>query len=470
MYGEYPIRKILSQLGQSTLLPAIVFRTSRRQCDLDVEHLLKTKAVTLTESEQERLRKEIESIIRIYALEDSIIKNHLHFSALIQTGVGAHHAGQLLVWRLLLEELMTRGLLRLLIATGTVAAGVDFPARSVVVTSHSKRGNDGFQTITSSEFQQMSGRAGRRGKDAIGICLIAPGPYCDARVLFEVSRRPPEPLRSAYFAAPSTVLNLLKFRNVDDLKFTVSKSLASFLDRKTAVSIFHEADIREAEVRDDQRISPDAKRKIERKIRRLRNEGNNLETRQDELLNRTLDGLRRLGYLEGGGLSEKGYWAAELCTSIVLELSEAISDGLFDDITKEELVGLIGSLAGDPHRTYFGVKQNPLKKEYFQHLERIVTRVRDAQVNPINNDIAVLPNAAMTLLTWMECETWNEFSSLLRLSGVAEGDAARLITQTADHLNQLSRLAESHPDLSRMAMEGRLSILRPPLTDTLAVE
>lgn len=470
LYGEFPIRKMLHFLEEDNLIPAIVFRTSRRQCDLDVEHLAKSKTGHLKPAEQDAILGAVDRFLSTYGLDEGVVRGHVHFKALVQTGVGAHHAGQLLVWRLLLEDLMTKGLLRLLIATGTVAAGVDFPARSVVVTSHSKRGSDGFQTLSASEFQQMSGRAGRRGKDVVGFCFVAPGPYCDARVIAEISVKPPEPLKSAYFAAPATVLNLLKFRNVDDLRFTVERSLAAFLDKKTARALYEEAALREHDLETSPNLSPDNKRKAARRIRRLKNEGQELESRQEVLLNRSLEGLRTLGYLEGGGLSEKGYWAAELCTNLVLEIAEAINDGLFDEVTTEILVSLIASIAGDPHRSYLGIRQNPIPKESFRHLERIVTRVRDAQAHPTAIDTAVVPNAALTVLTWMQAADWGDFSSLLRLSGVAEGDAARLITQTADHLNQISRLSESHPELARQAYEGRLMLLRPPVTEPLAVD
>ena len=467
LYGEFPIRKVLEFLEKDNLLPGILFRSARRQCDLDVEQVAKSRSNYITAEHSQRLKTVVDEVVAQYAIEADIIYSHVQYGALIHTGVGAHHAGQLLVWRLVLEELMSRGLLRLLVATGTVAAGVDFPARSVVVTAHSKRGNDGFQTLLSSEFQQMSGRAGRRGKDAIGICLIAPGPYCDARVLQEVARQPPEPLRSQYFASPSTVLNLLKFRNVDDLKYTVQKSFAAYTDRRLSKIIFDEAGLREHDVETDSNLPTETRKRILKRVRRLRNEANTLETRQEELLNRTLDGLRKLGYLEGGGLSEKGDWAAELCTSLVLELGEAISDGLFDDVTPIELIGLVASISGDSHRTYFGLKPNPIKKDQLRHFERIVIRVKDAQANPLATDIQVVPNAALTAITWTECASWIDFSGLLRLSGVAEGDAARLITQTADHLNQIARLDESHPELAKMAYEARLLLMRPPLSESI---
>lgn len=469
MFAEFPVTKILANLSVDNLLPAILFRTSRRQCDLDIERLATIRKILLSESQRAKLVSEIDAIIVHYNMEPSVIRGHLHYGALINTAVGAHHAGQLLVWRLVLEELMSRGLLRLMIATGTVAAGVDFPARTVVVTAHSRRGNEGFQVITSSEFMQMAGRAGRRGKDAVGICLVAPGPYSDARVIHEVSKRPPEPLRSAYFAAPSTILNLLKFRNVDDLKYTVSRSLAAFLDRKTARGIIEESKIREAELETEYHLSGEAKKKAGRRIRRMQNEAATLEERQEMLLDRALEGLRKLGYLEGAGLSEKGIWAAELCTSLVLELGEAIADGLFDECVPETLAGMVASISGDPHRQYFGLKANPLKKDSFKHMERIIQRVRDCYIHPAAAEIVVVPDAALTVMTWMEADSWDDFSSLLRLAHVAEGDVSRLVTQTADHLNQMSRLEKSHPDLAQMAYEARKRILRPPLIETLAV-
>jgi hypothetical protein len=79
----------------------------------------------------------------------------------------------------------------------------------------------------------------------------------------------------------------------------------------------------------------------------------------------------------------------------------------------------------------------------------------------------VLPDAALTVMTWMDSETWQEFSGLLRLSGVADGDVARLVSQTADHLNQLTRLEKTHPSLAQAAKVGRARLLRPPFAEAL---
>ena len=465
MLHEYPVTDIIQQLSLDNLLPAILFRTSRKQCDADILRLARARRLHLSGADQEAVVREVDRLVAQYGVDPQVVYSHPQYAVLVTTGAGAHHAGQLLIWRLLLEELMSRGLLRLMIATGTVAAGVDFPARSVVVTAHSKRGADGFNTLTSSEFQQMSGRAGRRGKDAVGFCLVAPGAFSDARVLFEVAKRPPEPLRSAYFAAPATVLNLLKFRSVDDLRYTVKKSLASFLDIKAAARLHAEAAKEQKEAEQDQVSRPDVLKRALKRARRKEGEALQLEGRQLQLLDQTLEGLERLGYLEQGKLSEKGFWAAHLCTNLVLELGEALSEFLFDGLVLEELVGLVASIAGDSHRAYLGIRQNPIKKELFERLEAITKRVREAYQPPASPDIEVSTDAAVTVISWLESQSWPEYAAVLRLGGVADGDAARLIMQTAEHLGQLSRLYETHPDVARLAAEGRRLLLKPPLSE-----
>jgi superfamily II RNA helicase len=363
---------------------------------------------------------------------------------------------------------MAAGLLKMMIATGTVAAGVDFPARSVIITAHSKRGNEGFNVLTAAEFQQMSGRAGRRGKDAVGICVVAPGPYCDARVIHQIADRPPEPLRSAYFASPSTVLNLLKYRNVDDLVFTVERSLGAFHDRRAAVLLRNEAGLRAEELaKNDQKSAADKKR-LEKRVRRLERDAELLEQRQSTILKQSLDGLEKLGFVESGMLTEKGSWAAALCTNLVLELGEAIEAKIFDGLGYRQLAAMVASIAGDSYRAYFSLRANPIPKEYFEQLKEVCDRVNQFYQSPLRVPTEVVPDAALTVIMWLESPSWSDFSSLLRLAGVAEGDVSRLVSQTAEHLNQMSHLTLTHPQLAVVAAEARMKLLRPPLSDSYA--
>lgn len=488
------VASILNELERDDLLPAIVFRSSRNQCDIDAEKASRSPRLHLPPERQREIKELVHKIIERYEMDKELITSHPQYNGLLTTGVGAHHAGQLLVWRLLLEELMAAGVLRLLVATGTVAAGVDFPARTVVITAHSRRGAEGFVNITSSEFQQMSGRAGRRGKDTVGFCVVAPSPYCDVRVLQQLSKQPPEPLESSYFPGPSTVLNLLRYRSVDGLRYTVERSLASFVDQKSARASRSECEANAARLSEEGRevfssfqtkiaegdqaldtatipsALPKEEKKLLKRIRRTLRQAEQLSGQQTALLTRSLDGLKTLGYLEGENLSTKGYWAANLCTTLVIELAEMIEAGLFEVESVEELVAVMSSITGDPHRQYLRAPESPLSSDTKSKLSEILVRVREQQMPGVLEDRAVLPDASYTALTWLQISDWSSFRSLLTLGGVAEGDAARVITQTAEQLNQLARLRDSHYELSLLAVEARQRLLRPPLTEVLSVE
>src|SRR4029079_509394 len=112
-------------------------------------------------------------------------------------------------WKLVIEKMMSAGLLDAIFATATVAAGVDFPARSVVVTVADRRGNRGWESLTASELQQMTGRAGRRGKDRVGFIIAAPGPHQNPRKIAELLGARPNDLESQFRATYTSLLNLL---------------------------------------------------------------------------------------------------------------------------------------------------------------------------------------------------------------------------------------------------------------------
>jgi len=493
MREPFHIAQIVEELDRHSLLPAIVFRSARSQCDVDAERAGKNPRLRLSPTVQHEIRNAVHELADAYEMDKELITSHPHYQSLITSGVGAHHAGQLLMWRLLLEELMSKGLLRVLVATGTVAAGVDFPARTVVITAHSKRGADGFRPLTSAEFQQMSGRAGRRGKDAVGFCVAAPSPFCDARALLKVAKQPPEPLTSAYFPSPSTVLNLLRYRTVDGLQYTVQRSLAAFIDRRDAVHLRDEAvkaaqalpkellagvlqetepgkiEFHDAPPHIIGALSKEQKRLLKR-VRRFFREASLLESRQVAMLETALHGLRDLGHVEESHLSDKGLWAANLCTNLVLELAEIIESGMFNDASAETLAAVIASISGDSYRQYLQSKAPVLQPQQSETITKILHRIASLNMPGGSPDRALGLAAANTVLVWLQCSEWQEFRGLLMLSGVAEGDAARLITQTAEQLNQLTRLSETHRQLSFRAEEAKRRLLRPPLTEALNFE
>src|SRR5256886_16778926 len=106
--------------------------------------------------------------------QDPEIRKHRHWDPIGRGGIASHHAGHMPAWKLVIEKMMSAGLLDAIFATATVAAGVDFPARTVVVTCADRRSARGWQSLTASELQQMTGRAGRRVKDRVWVIVAAP--------------------------------------------------------------------------------------------------------------------------------------------------------------------------------------------------------------------------------------------------------------------------------------------------------
>ena len=220
---EIPPPKLISALRSNKLLPAIVFLPSRRKCDEAALEVAADKRQK-TDGEKQRLR---EQIFDEYVLDNPEVKSHKHRKMILRAGVAAHHAGHLPAWKLLIEKMMSAGVLDAIFATSTVAAGVDFPARTVVISQADSRGNDGFEPIKASELQQMTGRAGRRGRDKVGFIILAPSPFQNPPRIAKLLGAPPDPLESQFRATYSSLLNLLDaFKSFSQVRDIAEKSFA----------------------------------------------------------------------------------------------------------------------------------------------------------------------------------------------------------------------------------------------------
>jgi ATP-dependent RNA helicase HelY len=201
---EMPPATLLAALGSYNLLPAIIFLPTRRRCDESAsEAALSRRAAP---DERRAARREF---MLSFVEEHPGIRKHRHWDAIVGAGIASHHAGHMPDWKLVIEKMMSAGLLDAIFATATVAAGVDFPARTVVVTCADRRSATGWQSLTASELQQMTGRAGRRGKDRVGFVVAAPGPHQNPQRIAELLSAPPDDLESQFRATYTSLLNLL---------------------------------------------------------------------------------------------------------------------------------------------------------------------------------------------------------------------------------------------------------------------
>ena len=215
------VKQIIKNLADNDMLPAIYFTFSRKKCD---EQMEKCSGLGLnTKVEQQKIKAFIEDFIA----ENPHLYGNKHIEYLIQ-GVASHHAGLLPAWKNLVEKLFQQGLIKVVFATETLAAGINMPARSTVISSTSKRTDSGHRMLTANEFLQMSGRAGRRGMDEIGYVTIVGTSFQSPEEVAELVLSDSNPLESKFSPSYSMVLNLLQRFDLDEAKELILKSFGYY--------------------------------------------------------------------------------------------------------------------------------------------------------------------------------------------------------------------------------------------------
>ena len=243
---EMPPAQLLAALGAYDLLPAIVFLPTRRRCDEAA-----SEAALIRRDDRSERREARRALLRSFVEEHPEVRRHRHWETIIRGGVAAHHAGHIPAWKLVIERLMAAGLLDAIFATATVAAGVDFPARTVVITNVDARTGSGWRALTASELQQMTGRAGRRGRDRVGFIVAAPGLHQDPERIAHLLSSEPDPLQSQFRATYSTLLNLLDaYQSFDRVREIAERSFAYREVARRIARLERERDSAEASIRE----------------------------------------------------------------------------------------------------------------------------------------------------------------------------------------------------------------------------
>jgi superfamily II RNA helicase len=212
----------LSQLQQRDMLPAIYFIFSRRGCDKSVGELGDLWLVDPDEAYKLRVQ-----------IDEFLVKNpdagRVGQIAPLYRGIAAHHAGILPAWKALVEELFQQGLIKVVFATETLAAGINMPARTTVISTLSKRTDNGHRLLNASEFLQMAGRAGRRGMDERGHVVTLQTPFEGAKEAGYLATSQADPLVSQFTPSYGMVLNLLQTHTIDQARELIERSFGKYM-------------------------------------------------------------------------------------------------------------------------------------------------------------------------------------------------------------------------------------------------
>lgn len=265
---------LFDELEAREFLPALVFSFSRKDCERLA--LRNEGRELLSPEESARMAELQEELVELFQLDRGHLRGEVF--RLARSGIAYHHAGMLPIYKEVVERMFTRGLLKMLFTTETFALGINMPARAVVFAGLRKYDGVSFDFLRTRDYMQMAGRAGRQGIDDKGfVYQLIPGPeLVDAPVERWIKGKP-EPVTSRFRMNYSTLLHLVKRIGRERVHEAWEKSLAAFQTREKNKKA------RERQRRDQQRV-----------------------------VNRHLDLLEELGYLDGDEVTSKGEIARRL--------------------------------------------------------------------------------------------------------------------------------------------------------------
>lgn len=429
-YPEAPLPSdVLAALKQAEMLPCLYFLPGRKA----VEEAARSCAMTaLTARDDQRaIAAQVEEWISALNAEDRALQQVQELGALLPLGIAFHHAGLLPSLKMLVEMLFASGKLQAVFATDTLALGVNMPARAVVLGSMSKFDGTGMRLMTPNEYNQLTGRAGRRGLDPRGAAVILYSPWDDFESCFRELTKELLPVISAFTMRYNSVLNLWRPNAFERLRRIAS---ASFLEYQRRERLLHST----------------AKKK--RKAAKITKERGQPITRDEPVdpdmvqlgggveqeLIATTTVLRIFNYIsaEDDALTLKGRLLRSLFHSAGLILTELMLTGGLDDLTSTELGEVVSWFVYDSDKPLWSVdilsdRLKIARKAAYAMANR-VRRTEIQQHLPPSPDIN--ERFMGVALGWAQGLS---LAGLRSRIGLAEGDLLMVLNQTIDLLRQL---------------------------------
>ena len=405
------LTSIVDALRQYNLLPAIFFMKSRLVCD---------RSLMLAAQESQLPRDDhfdasLDETLAAYPY----LKKHKHLSYLKNSRLASHHGGHLPLWKFCVEKMMKQGYLDAIFATTTVAAGVNFPARTVVITDSDTFDGNKFNPLNSSEFQQMAGRAGRRGIDKIGFVFIVPGAFMDVEYLSTLLDGTPKNIDSQIKNTFSMCLNLISSHRIEDIKDVFKNSFAAF-----------------------------------------QKSGNSSGLWNDFL--RYLTFLQEDGFVDADNhLSAMGEVASKLRIDEPLIFVQALKENVFSRTDEKTLAALVAAYAfdGDEDLAFESTEvPRKLKNAYRHSEEALKPLLRRMEKQGFTCGKRYL-GIAYAVYRWADGYEWKD---IIKETGFAEGNMVSLVLRVSEHLRQLANI-ESYPEVAAKAWSARELLLREPV-------
>jgi len=383
-------RSIVRHVIDTGHYPILYFCFNRNACErnayIHYHHSL------LTNSEHARVKEMVNDLVAQYHLES--YDRLFSMRELWEAGVAYHHAGILPAAKEIVERLFATGLIKLLFCTETFALGVNMPASTVIFDTLEKFDGVEFNYLMTRHYNQMAGRAGRRGMDDVGYVYAQIVPEAtDPKQVERLWSGKNESISSRFFASYSTILSL--YSQFGDGAYDLfRKSLRNF--RKGSFV-----------------YTPAYRHEEEQIVKRIAF-------------------LQAAGFLDKTKLTEKGKLAAAV-NGYEIQAAELYYSRSLDECTPAQLPVVIASLITEERRRKDAPPVSDIRIKF--SAENVIHKLRSREIkygveSPIREcDFSL----AAPVLAWANGCTLAELESF----GIPEGDLVRILRMTVQLLRTL---------------------------------
>ena len=381
-------------------LPCFFFTFSRRKCQENALELVKTKMFKPDNEIINLVRQKL----RDAPPEINNLKTVRDLRQVLPYGVGFHHAGLLPIIKELVEELFSKGLIKVLYTTETFAVGINMPAKSVCFDSMMKFDGISFRYLNSKEYFQIAGRAGRRGIDKVGFAYaVIDMQDFNYQQLKNITEDDTDPIKSQFRLSVNTVLNLVKQHNAEEIKHILCKNFSTYQKYGKKYDTVKSTEI-------------------------YRNYNNLYKT------------LESLGYIDNEKLTFKGNFSTRIYYDEIA-IGEIFATKFYKTLDEYDILLILTAL----------VYENKPKDEFFNmfkqaSVKKLMLKIKsDSYLREVEQLSFIESITAIVYPCYKESSIFD----IIDNTNLLEGDVIRLFRQVLDIIGQI-RNATDEPDLIKM--------------------
>jgi superfamily II RNA helicase len=232
---QHVLNQVSKYLVEQEMLPALCYVFSRKQLEKCANEIT-TPLLEFDSKVPYTIRRECEQIIRKLPnyQEYLHLPEYVNLVALLEKGIGIHHAGMMSILREIVEILFARGMIKMLFCTTSVAIGLNLPVKTAIFTDINKHDGDCLTILQGHEYTQAAGRAGRLGLDSVGHVIHLNNLFRNVEsISYKIMLKgKPQTLVSKFKISFNLLLNLIDIGDNNFINFANKSMIKGDIDKQ----------------------------------------------------------------------------------------------------------------------------------------------------------------------------------------------------------------------------------------------